>query len=108
MSKRMMGNSMLLLGAMIWGAAFVAQTVGMEYVEPFTFQASRCLLGSLVLLPVIAVILLKKKDLPEEPGQKTYHTGRQTISADFQSALRSVPVHCLLPAAGWPALYHCR
>ena len=56
MSKRMIGNGMLLLGAMIWGAAFVAQTVGMEYVEPFTFQASRCLLGSLVLLPVIAVM----------------------------------------------------
>lgn len=56
MSKRMMGNTMLLLGAMIWGAAFVAQSVGMEYVEPFTFQACRCLLGSLVLLPVIAVL----------------------------------------------------
>ena len=64
MSKRMMGNSMLLLGAMIWGAAFVAQTVGMEYVEPFTFQASRCLLGSLVLLPVIAVMDRKN------PGRK--------------------------------------
>ena len=64
MSKRMMGNSMLLLGAMIWGAAFVAQTVGMEYVEPFTFQASRCLLGSLVLLPVIAVMDRKN------PGKK--------------------------------------
>ena len=41
---------------MIWGAAFVAQSVGMDYLEPFTFQASRCFLGSLVLLPVIAVM----------------------------------------------------
>ena len=47
---------MLLLTAMIWGAAFVAQTVGMEYVEPFTFQACRCALGGLVLLPVIALL----------------------------------------------------
>lgn len=53
MSKRMMGNLMLLVGAMIWGAAFVAQSVGMDYVGPFTFQTSRCFLGSLVLLPVI-------------------------------------------------------
>lgn len=53
MSKRIMGSMMLLLGAMIWGAAFVAQSVGMEYVEPFTFQASRSLLGCVVLLPVI-------------------------------------------------------
>ena len=41
---------------MIWGAAFVAQSVGMDYLEPFTFQASRCFLGSLVLPPVIAVM----------------------------------------------------
>ena len=52
----MMGNGMRLLAAMIWGAAFVAQTVGMDYVGPFTFQACRSLLGCLVLLPVIAVL----------------------------------------------------
>lgn len=56
MSKRWIGNGLLLLGAMIWGAAFVVQSVGMDYLEPFTFQASRCFLGSLVLLPVIAVM----------------------------------------------------
>lgn len=53
MSKRMMGNLLLLAGAMIWGAAFVAQSVGMAYLEPFTFQTARCFLGSFVLLPVI-------------------------------------------------------
>ena len=56
MSKRWIGNGLLLLGTMIWGAAFVAQSVGMDYLEPFTFQASRCFLGSLVLPPVIAVM----------------------------------------------------
>lgn len=44
---------MLLAAAMIWGAAFVAQTVGMDYVEPFTFQTARYFLGGVVLLPVI-------------------------------------------------------
>jgi drug/metabolite transporter (DMT)-like permease len=44
MSKRMVGNLMLLVAAMIWGSAFVAQSVGMDYVEPLTFQAVRCLL----------------------------------------------------------------
>lgn len=47
---------MLVCAAMIWGSAFVAQSVGMEYVGPFTFQAVRCLLGGLVLLPVIALL----------------------------------------------------
>lgn len=55
MSKRTIGNLLLLISAMIWGAAFVAQSVGMELVEPFTFQAIRYFLGFLTLLPVIAV-----------------------------------------------------
>ncbi len=62
MKKRFMGNAMLLGAAMIWGAAFVAQTVGMDYVEPFTFQAVRCFLASLVLLPVIAFMNKKGND----------------------------------------------
>ena len=49
---------MLLLTAMIWGAAFVAQSVGMDYVGPFTFNAGRYYLGALVLLPVV---LLQRK-----------------------------------------------
>jgi len=44
---------MLVVTAMIWGSAFVAQSVGMEYVGPFTFQAVRSFLGGLTLLPVI-------------------------------------------------------
>lgn len=43
----------LLLTAVIWGVAFVAQSVGMEYVGPYTFIAVRFALGALTLLPVI-------------------------------------------------------
>ncbi len=56
MSHSIKGNLLLLLTAMIWGAAFVAQSVGMDYVEPFAFQAARSLLGCLTLLPAIAVL----------------------------------------------------
>jgi drug/metabolite transporter (DMT)-like permease len=49
----MKGNILLLLAAMIWGFAFVAQRVGMEHVGPFTFNAVRFALGSLSLLPLI-------------------------------------------------------
>ena len=55
---------LLLLTAAIWGVAFVAQSVGMEYVEPFTFNAVRCMIGGIVLLPCIA--LMQKGD-----GEKT-------------------------------------
>jgi len=44
---------LLLLTATIWGVAFVAQSVGMDYVGPFTFNGVRSLLGAAVLLPVI-------------------------------------------------------
>ena len=46
-------SAILLLTALIWGAAFVAQSVGMEYIGPFTLVAIRFLLGAMTLLPVI-------------------------------------------------------
>ncbi len=50
----------LLLATFIWGMAFVAQRVGMDYVGPFTFNGTRCLLGGLVLLP-FALLLGRRK-----------------------------------------------
>ena len=45
----------LLLATLIWGSTFVAQSVGMDYIGPFTFQAVRCGLAVLGLLPAIYV-----------------------------------------------------
>ena len=53
MKQQTRGSVMLLLCAMVWGAAFVAQSEGMNYVGPFTMQAARYFLAGLVLLPVI-------------------------------------------------------
>lgn len=47
---------MLLLTAIIWGSAFVAQSVGMEYIGPFTFNSVRSILGGIVLIPCIAFL----------------------------------------------------
>jgi len=47
-------NALLLLAAAIWGFAFVAQRVGMNYVGPFTFTGVRFALGSVALLPLLA------------------------------------------------------
>lgn len=55
-SIRMRANAMLLLTAVIWGVAFVAQSVGMDYVGPFTFSSVRNLIGGVVLLPCIALL----------------------------------------------------
>ena len=41
---------MLVLTAFIWGTAFVAQSVGMDYLGPFTFNGVRSLIGGAALL----------------------------------------------------------
>lgn len=53
--KSLRGSLMLLIGAAIWGSAFVAQDVAMNYIGPYTFNALRYLVGALFLLPVIVI-----------------------------------------------------
>ena len=49
-------NALLLaLTAFIWGTAFVAQSVGMDYIGPFTFNGIRSFIGALTLVPCILV-----------------------------------------------------
>ena len=64
---------LLLLTASIWGVAFVAQSVGMDYVGPFTFNCVRCLMGGVVLLPCIWFFDRKnkrRKQVPAIPGAR--------------------------------------
>ncbi|MCM1145295.1 MAG: DMT family transporter [Blautia sp.] len=62
MNKFILRQSCLLfLTALIWGVAFVAQSAGMDYVEPFTFNAVRSILGGIVLIPCIAFLTYWKK-----------------------------------------------
>lgn len=46
------GSVLLLLAALAWGSAFVAQSLGSDSVRPFTFNAARSFLGAIVLVPV--------------------------------------------------------
>ena len=55
----------LLLTAFIWGTAFVAQSVGMDYLEPFTFNGTRSLIGGVALLPCIAFLNRGKSRVSE-------------------------------------------
>ena len=59
--KIIRGSIMLVVTAMIWGVAFVAQSVGMDYMPPITFNCVRCIIGGIVLLPVAAIFGEKKK-----------------------------------------------
>ena len=59
--KPWLGTLALLLAAVIWGSAFVAQRTGMEYNGPYTFNAVRCCIGS-VALGLASLVLPKKKE----------------------------------------------
>ena len=50
---------MLFLATLLWGSTFVAQSLGMDYVGPFTFQGIRCGIGAIALLPIIYLFDLK-------------------------------------------------
>ena len=67
--KKIISPLLLILAAIIWGAAFVAQKTGGESIGPFALTASRSFLGGLVLIPVIA-LLGKKAPQPKIHGTK--------------------------------------
>ncbi|HNR05087.1 MAG TPA: DMT family transporter [Bacillota bacterium] len=66
-NREMKSNMLLMLTAAIWGFAFVAQRVGMQYVGAFTFNGVRFALGSISLIPLI--IYFKNKKTAEQPEE---------------------------------------
>lgn len=68
-SLRIRNSLLLILTALIWGVAFVAQSEGGDVVGPFTFNGIRSFIGGIVLIPVI-LFLDKKKTSDIKPGDK--------------------------------------
>lgn len=64
---------LLVLTALIWGVAFVAQQQGGEMLGPYSFNGIRSLLGGLVLLPVLAV--MRRKGEKEKSNRRELLTG---------------------------------
>lgn len=65
--QTLLGSGMLLLAAVIWGCAFVAQSVAMDHIGPFTFGSLRFFMGALVLLPAILFRKARKIHAPTRP-----------------------------------------
>lgn len=65
----------LFLTAFIWGTAFVAQSVGMDYLGPFSFNGIRSLVGGLALIPCIAVLDRMDRKSEGEKNKKTLIIG---------------------------------
>lgn len=87
MKNKLRGTAALLFATVIWGSAFIAQSVGMDHIGPMTFQAARCALGALFLLPVIYIFDTDKKSYFKEwTDPKLWKTGIYCGSALFVAA----------------------
>ena len=60
MNKKLFSLICAVSCSLIWGTAFVAQDMGMDYIGPYTFSAVRLLLGFLTLLPFFFIFEFKK------------------------------------------------
>ncbi len=60
MNKKLFSLICAVTCSFIWGTAFIAQDMGMDYIGPYTFAATRLLLGFLALLPFFFIFEFKK------------------------------------------------
>lgn len=89
MNRTLRGSIMLFTTAFIWGSAFVAQKAGMEYIGPFTYNGLRCLIGALVLVPLILIInaLQKKRNLEEVSATRFSEATQAAVKSDRKTLL---------------------
>ena len=73
MKNKFTANIALFLTALIWGLSFVAQRAGMEYIDPFTFNMVRSILGGLSLIPVILWVKVSTHDTRTERRKHFQH-----------------------------------
>ncbi len=93
-NKKLLGNSLLLFTAMIWGTAFVFQRVGMESIEPVTFNAARMALAA-VFVGSVSFLLWKKEKKSASPAQTAEEQRRYTRN----TVIGGVSCGCFLSAA---------
>lgn len=69
---------MLMTAAFIWGTAFVAQSVGMDYLGPFTFNGVRNFVGAAALLPCIWLLdRLNRRDVKDKAVKEAKNPGEK-------------------------------
>ncbi len=72
MSNKLRGIVCPLLAAFIWGSAFVAQSIGANTVEPFTFTACRSWVGAIALL-LLSLAFRRKTAIPAAEKSRYWH-----------------------------------
>ena len=87
MKNRIRGILALMIATVIWGSAFIAQSVGMDHIGPMTFQAVRCCLGGVFLVPVVFLFERDKRVFIQKwKNPKLWKTGIVCGAALFVAA----------------------
>lgn len=76
--RSLRGEMFLLLTAFIWGTAFVAQSMGMDHIGAFTFNAARSFVGAFAVFIIVLVndkIQNKNKSIDKKHNNKLYIRG---------------------------------
>ena len=81
MSRKTTANLVMLLGAAIWGVAFVFQGNAMDHIGPFTIGATRFFLGAVVLVPLL--FITKKNSSVPQPDVPLSHYLKAGIIVGF-------------------------
>ncbi|MDD3168454.1 MAG: DMT family transporter [Eubacteriales bacterium] len=98
--KQLKGNLLLLTTAVIWGSAFVAQRVGMDFVGPLTFSFARFVLAVLVLIPVVSFMdQSAKRQTLEGKAEKKELTQEEQKQQKRTLVKASIVCGCVLFAA---------
>lgn len=101
--KQLVSDLMLLIAAIIWGLAFVAQRQGMEFVGPFTFNGARFLMGSITLLPVIFIM-----NRPGKAGDEAIEDGAKALSpAEAEAAKKAERKNLLIAGIACGSVLFC-
>ena len=69
-NKRTIANVLLMLTSIIWGLAFVFQRVGMDKIEPLTFNASRMTMGAICVIIVSIIADKRNKNIQKSKENK--------------------------------------
>ena len=84
MKNKFRGSLSLLIATIIWGSAFVAQSVGMDYIGPFTFQTVRGVFALVGLLPIIFLM--------DKLGHRSFFAGWKSRKLWIGGALCAIPL----------------
>lgn len=74
-SQALRADLLMLLTAMIWGSAFVAQRLGMDAIGPFLYTGLRFALATVVVLPLVILLGRRGADKAPEPVNRSLLLG---------------------------------